>query len=169
MFSDLLNDASAEGFKRFLTAHALAAPAIASRIHRQSDLPFSASFNPAPVTALLKRDLKDLGASMPTPALVEGIERPAECIGAAYTLAGSRLGAKVLAKQWRAAPSGERFSSAYLDQEGLFGDWREFCACLEKLDTRSLDRENILNGATAAFRHFQTAFAQAAGPRYDHV
>ncbi len=168
MFSRL-RTVGAAGVKHFLTAHALAAPAIASRIHRKRDLPFATDFDPAPLTALLRRDLETLGAALPPPAPIDGLASPAECAGAAYTLAGSRLGAKVLANQWSSSPPATGFSSAYLNQENLFGGWREFCGHLNSLDDLEAERRLVLNGALAAFEHFQTAFAQAAEPCYAHA
>ena len=146
-----------QGLQKLLTAHALAAPALCLRIRMQPSLPFGNDFDPAQVTSLLACDLERLGATPPAPVLTEGFTTAAECAGAAYTLAGSRLGSKMIARQWRARFPDSGFSSAYLDHENLFGDWRTFCSCLNGLEEISLNRNLILNGALAAFALFEAA------------
>ncbi len=144
------------GFAQFLTAHAMAAPGLAQRIRNQPSLPFAADFSPAVVTALLKRDLDALNAPFPGRFPLAGFETAEECAGAAYTLAGSRLGAKAIRRQWGAA-----FRSAYLDHESLFGDWRRFCGLLNTLGETSHNRDKILSGALAAFARFEAACRRA--------
>jgi heme oxygenase (biliverdin-IX-beta and delta-forming) len=155
-FGALLQE-GAPGLQKLLTAHALAAPALCSQIRMQPSLPFAGDFNPTEVNALLALDLERLGATAPTPGLIEGFTTAAECAGAAYTLAGSRLGSKMIARQWRAKFPDSGFSSFYLDHENLFGDWRTFCSGLNGLEEISLNRNLILNGALAAFALFETA------------
>ena len=140
------------GFAQFLTAHAIAAPAIARAIRGQQSLPFAADFSPAIVTALLKRDLDALKAPYPDHHPTATFETREECAGAAYTLAGSRLGAKAIRRQW-----GAEFKSAYLDQDNLFGDWPRFCSMLNTLGDHAHERDLILAGARAAFAQFEAA------------
>ncbi|WP_375203860.1 biliverdin-producing heme oxygenase [Hyphococcus sp.] len=159
-FGALLQE-GAQGYATLLAAHALSAPALCFRIRMQPTLPFAPDFSPALVTALLNRDLQALGLKTPTPHPPDGFLTAAECAGAAYTLAGSRLGAKVIARQWRDEWPDNRFSSAYLNHDNLFGDWRTFCGRLNALADGALDRDLILKGALEAFALFETACTAA--------
>lgn len=148
------------GRARFLTAQAIAAPGLAAAVHAQKSLPFAADFDPTPAAGLLAADLSDLGHAAPAPARPTGVDTRDAAIGAAYTLAGSRLGARVLDREWRASAP-HPFASRYLSADRLFGDWRGFCANLASIGEDAADASAILAGALAAFDHFETA-AQAA-------
>ena len=144
------------GYARFLTAHAIAGPALASTIHAHSDLPFATQFAPEPLSAFLKRDLEALGFPLPAPATAPAPLSRDAALGAAYTLAGSRLGAKFMDRQWRNSKT-DTFESTYLSAEALFGDWQAFCVYLSGISPHQTDFNTVRKGALTAFDCFDAA------------
>lgn len=74
---------------------------------------------------------------------------PAEAWGGLYTLHGSRLGARMLAKKY------ERLAQhPYFADEGA-GTWRAFLAALSAADAELCDRDAMALGAVSAFGAFK--------------
>lgn len=109
-----------EGYARFLTAHALALPAVEQALADVPGLPPR-----RPRSPLIREDLARLGEAMPDP-LSFATSGPAASFGAAYVIEGSRLGGGLLSKQ---IP--DDLPYAYLSATHLPGEWRGFLMALE--------------------------------------
>jgi len=108
------------GYIAFLTAHARALPAVESALAGKVDPPLR------PRADLLRRDLAELGVTMPEPLPFALPDDAASAFGAAYVIEGSRLGGGMLA---RTVPDG--LPLAYLSATHLPGEWRAFGQALD--------------------------------------
>jgi heme oxygenase len=118
---DLTDPAS---YRRFLTAHARALPAVESALAACDSLP---AF--APRTDLLRADLVALGIAMPDPLPLAPPESDAAAFGALYVIEGSRLGGAMLAKRVPKA-----LPHAYLSATHQPGAWRAFGDVLDRAE-----------------------------------
>ncbi len=158
-FSDLdLGDAA--DYRLFLTAQA------------KAFLPVEAALDAAGVAALfpdwprrrrshlLRADLEALSLAVPAGESTLSFATPAEVVGGAYVLEGSRLGGAVLARS--VAPGLPR---AFLDAPQASGQWRDFLTALEQLLTSPLQQSDAVAGASRVFDHFALAAGEATKDR----
>ncbi len=114
----------------------------------------------------LAADLAALGVALPA---FEPASVPSEAFGAGllYTLEGSRLGARFLARQVREA--GGDPPVAYLthgDGEPL---WRSFLAWLEEAGKVGSQTDAVESGARYGFQRFSDAFERFTSPQGQNV
>jgi heme oxygenase len=138
-----------EAYGRFLTAHALALPAVERALQSLSSLPPL-----RPRAAQIESDLRALGRDIPEPLPFPAAATPAVAFGMAYVIEGSRLGGGMLAKR-----VGADLPTAYLSATHLSGEWRGFLAAL---DQAADGDENWIAEATAAARATFGLYRQAA-------
>jgi heme oxygenase len=140
--------ADAEGYGRFLTAHAQALPAVEAALADIEGLPPL-----RPRTALLHADLEALGLALPDTLHLPAPADAGSAFGMAYVIEGSRLGGGLLARQ---VPAG--LPHAYLSATHLPGEWR---ALGQALDAAATDDDWITSAVAGAKRVFDL-YAQAA-------
>lgn len=168
---DTLDLSSRSGLVTFLRAQGAALDAIARRLRDDAAAPYEMV---AGIDALRRRigdDLRTLDAAPVT----RDIAMPSPDVhpmGLIYVVAGSRLGARVLARRLAASPDpAVRAADTYL---GTRDDdmWRRFLVLLESEPVASGDTDRILAGADAGFACFEQAFDTAkdyAGDVRAHV
>jgi heme oxygenase (biliverdin-IX-beta and delta-forming) len=106
---------------------------------------------------LLVDDLADLGCAVP-PADPIDLPTPAEALGAAYVLEGSRLGGAMLVKS--VAPG---LPTRFLSPPATPGHWRAFQALLDRRLVSADDCTRAVAGAQMAFDRFAGAVLAPAG------
>jgi heme oxygenase len=135
-------------YGRFLTAHALALPAVEAALEGFTALP------PRRLRApLIESDLRALGVDMPSPLPISAPETTAAAFGTAYVIEGSRLGGGMLAKR-----VGADLPTAYLSETHLPGEWRGFLAALD----RSAEGDSWIAEMIAAARATFDLYRKAA-------
>ncbi|QPH52358.1 biliverdin-producing heme oxygenase [Pontivivens ytuae] len=140
---------SRSGYRAFLRAQAGALDAIAPTCARLTELPSLSRLRP-----LLTLDMATIGAA-PAPRLDAPVGL--HPMGAYYVVAGSRLGAQVLAR--RVAESGDktvRAATRYLADRRALDAWRAWLAASEAV-TENADA--IVEGAEATFALYERALA----------
>ena len=110
----------------------------------------------------LARDLAMLGKAPPPVREPASVPSPAFAAGLLYVLEGSRLGARFLARQVRAAGAG--LPLAYLTHGEGEDLWRSFLVWLEAIPKVGFWTDEAEAGARYGFRCFSDAFAAAAPP-----
>ncbi len=100
----------------------------------------------------LVADCDALGLAAPAPLAAPGFDSPAEIVGAAYVLEGSRLGGAMLARS-----VGAGLPHAFLAASPVGGQWRAFLGQLEQLLTSDVQRSQAVKGATQVFDVFEQA------------
>lgn len=139
-----------DDYARFLALqHAARAPLEAwLAAHAPADLV------PPVQTALLARDLTQLGAALPAPAPLFTFGRAATGtgLGAAWVLAGSALGNKAIAKQV-ARIGGGAWPTAFLGDEAMMAFWQSLRARIERPATPA-EAQSATRAAEAVFAHF---------------
>jgi heme oxygenase (biliverdin-IX-beta and delta-forming) len=139
-----------QDYGRFLTAHALALPAVEQALENRGAPPLRSR------TPLIESDLRDLGLSMPAPLPFEPPATAAAAFGMAYVIEGSRLGGGLLARQ-----VGEGLPTAYLSATHLAGEWRGFLAELDRQADGPAWIEQAIEAAQATFALYRKAAAAA--------
>jgi heme oxygenase len=139
-------DSAAYG--RFLTAHALALPAVEAVLEGFPALPPL-----RPRTPLIETDLRTLGIAVPSPLPFPAPATVAAAFGTAYVIEGSRLGGGMLAKR-----VGPDLPTAYLSETHLSGEWRGFLAALD----RAAEGEEWIADMTAAAQATFDLYRKAA-------
>lgn len=141
----------ADGYARFLEAHARALPAAEVALASAPDLPAWRRR-----TALLAADLAALGRDMPEP--LDFAARGPAAWGLLYVTEGSRLGGAMLA---RSVP--ETLPSAYLAARHERGEWKRTLDALEaRADAEGAAwQDEALAGARAGFRLYEAAAGAA--------
>ncbi|MEH3158709.1 MAG: biliverdin-producing heme oxygenase [Sphingomonas taxi] len=142
-----LDDAPA--YRRFLTAHGRALPAVEAVLAGDPDLPAW-----RPRTAALAADLAALGKELPAP-LPFAVPGAAARWGALYVIEGSRLGGQLLARS-----VGEGLPVAYLSARHEAGEWRELLA---RIETRAAASDTAWRGAAIAGARATFALYAQAG------
>lgn len=142
---DLADRAS---YGRFLTAHALALPAVEKALEGVARLPTL-----RPRAPLIADDLRALGLAVPEPLPCPMPENEAAAFGMAYVIEGSRLGGGMLAKR-----VGDDLPTAYLSATHLSGEWRGFLAALDQ----AADDEHWIAEMIAAARATFDLYRRAA-------
>jgi heme oxygenase len=98
--------------------------------------------------AMLRRDLRRIGAELPDDRPPVDFACAEAAWGALYVLEGSRLGARMIARDW---PVDER--PGYLDPDPA-GTWQTFLGILRRYDPGRSSHPLILDGASRAFTAF---------------
>jgi heme oxygenase len=135
-------------YARFITAHALALPAVEAALEAFPALPPRRLRTP-----LIESDLRALGIDMPPPLPFPAPETMAAAFGMAYVIEGSRLGGGMLAKR-----VGADLPTAYLSETHLPGEWRGFLSALD----RAAEGNDWVAELTAAARATFDLYRQAA-------
>ncbi|QJU57567.1 biliverdin-producing heme oxygenase [Sphingomonas sp. AP4-R1] len=135
-------------YGRFLTAHALALPAVEQALAGVAALPAL-----RPRAPLIAGDLRGLGLDVPSPLAFPAPASDAAAFGMAYVIEGSRLGGGMLAKR-----VGRDLPTAYLSATHLAGEWRGFLSALDQ----AAEGEDWIAGMIAAARATFDLYRQAA-------
>lgn len=146
------------GYGAFLSASALALIPLELALERAGVADWLPDWDKRVRRTALARDLAALG--LEAPPFAHAIVPSSDFgVGLLYTLEGSRLGARFLARQVRAAGHGLPLS--YLTQAGGDDLWRTFLAWLEKpnVGTRT---DEVEAGARYGFQCFSDAFESFA-------
>jgi heme oxygenase len=119
--------------------------------------------HPPRQTALIARDLAQLGRPVPPPAQLFTMGRAGtgHALGAAWVLAGSALGNQAIARQVRRIGGGA-WPAAFLDDGAMLAFWQ---ALRERIESRAdpVEAAGATRAATAVFAHF-LAVADEACP-----
>jgi len=153
------------GYGAFLSASALAMAPLELALERAGVADWLPDWALRVRRTALARDLAALGLEAP-PFSVAHVPSPDFGAGLLYTLEGSRLGARFLARQVRAAGHGLPLN--YLTQGEGDDLWRTFLAWLEKpnVGTRT---DEVEAGARYGFQCFSDAFETIAPPGAPNV
>jgi len=146
-----------EDYARFLELqHAARAP-----LEDWLDAHAPGGLNPPHQTALIARDLADLGRPAPAPAplFTMGRTGTGHALGAAWVLAGSALGNRSIAKQVSRIGAGA-WPMAFLGDDSMLGFWQALRSQIEQ-QAGTGEAEGATDAATAVFAHF-LAVAQDA-------
>lgn len=137
----------AAGFDAFLRVHQAAMAAIAPAFERfvEDELDMAAPDYPAMLTA-------DVGAAAAQP---HSVLRDLDGVGAAYVVAGSRLGLSVLRKRGFARPS------LYMDDRSGLDVWRALLAWMDRQPGDPAQRRRAEVSAREGFGVFARALANA--------
>jgi len=152
LFGDFRLDDPAD-YRGFLTAHAMALPAIERALDEAGFAEWLADWPARRRADGIAADLAALGEAMPAPLDAPKLDTPAAQWGAAYVVEGSRLGGAMLA---RGVVDG--LPKAYLGTPQAPGAWRSF---LQRLDEELRDPLDITQATDAARATF-AVFEQAA-------
>ena len=147
------------GMTIFLQAHNIALArfdASLSRATAQSTLHIPS------LREAIARDLDMLGVEMATPDAQPAPESPPHPLGLIYVIAGSRLGAKILAKRVADSRSPDvRHALAYLTCNDADQMWVQTRTLLERWFGSALIEAQIITSAKTGFQWFAEAFHQA--------
>jgi heme oxygenase len=144
-----------DGYRRFLTAHAGALPAIEQALDASGFADDLTDWPSRRRGAALAADLAAVGGDLPVALNPPQLDTPARRWGAAYVIEGSRLGGAFLARQVPAA-----LPKAYLSTPQPAGNWRHFLAELEAVLTTPGDIEQAQTTARAVFALFEAGARQ---------
>lgn len=117
---------------------------------------------PPPQTALIAADLAALGTCLPPPAPgLTGLRpHPGTALGAAWVLAGSALGNRMIARQV-ARIGGGSWPSTFLDDPAMMAFWQGLRTRIER-PSHPAEAAGATAAAEAVFAHFLTVAAQPA-------
>jgi heme oxygenase (biliverdin-IX-beta and delta-forming) len=144
-----------EGYRDFLTAHALALPAVEAALDAEGFANELADWPGRRRTDAIAADLAVLDGAMPAPLAAPALATPAARWGAAYVLEGSRLGGVYLAKQ-----IADDLPRSYLGSPQPPGHWRSFIERLDRAIALPGETEEAQNAARAVFALFERAGRQ---------
>jgi heme oxygenase len=145
-------------YRAFLTAHAMALPAVERALDEADFDSRLADWPERRRTAALADDLAALGAALPDPLPAPALPGPAACWGAAYVVEGSRLGGAMLARR-----VGEGLPRSYLGTPLAPGAWRHFLGELDRHLATPAEQAEAVQAANAVFALFETAGRLFAG------
>jgi len=145
---------SAEGYCRFLRAHAAALFSLEKTLEQNGIAQFLNDWPQRRRSEALRADLLALGCAPVAPLASRATASAAWCWGAAYVLEGSRLGGQVLARRLQAAQPGAPMN--YLGHATVAGLWPAF---LQQLETQAqdCDEHELQRGVQEAFSLFLRA------------
>lgn len=151
-------DGSEAGYRRFLLASLGAIEPLEAALGDAGVGTLLPDWPERARSSALRMDLAELGVAAPPSGPAAALAGAAQRFGALYVLEGSRLGAKLLARQVLASPSAAvRSATRYLRH----GDGRPLWASfLERLESSPAVRRapaEAVAGATAAFARFLQA------------
>ena len=161
-----LDLASKDDYERFLRAHINGLAVIEGFLERQVPTPAVAALARPRYLPLAVADHAALPGnglsppapdlrSLPEPALTEP-NSPEIATGLIYVIAGSRLGARILAPRVNAASTG--MPATYLLEESGSGYWKQFLDALEVDFDNARAYHRLKQGALTGFDLFQRAF-----------
>jgi len=150
-----------EGYGAFLLASAVALAPLELALERAGVGTWLADWPRRARRAALARDLAALDLPIRTPT-ASPTPTPAFGAGVLYVLEGSRLGARVLARQVRRADP--RLPLAYLTHGEGEDLWRSFLAWLEGQPKVGFRTDEAEAGARYGFQCFSAAFETVASP-----
>ncbi|MBB3033958.1 biliverdin-producing heme oxygenase [Alteriqipengyuania lutimaris] len=148
-----LDLAEREDYVRFLTVQARARAGVETWLARYCP----PEWMPPSQAAALERDISDLGHAplRTTPAFAHGDEGPVAWLGAAWVLAGSSLGNRMMERDLSArAPSG--WPMAFLRDSAMPAYFKALRPLLEAIDVNP----GAERTATAVFDHFMAEARQ---------
>lgn len=145
------------GYRAFLTAHALALPAVEQALDAAGFAGDLADWPDRRRTGVLAADLAALGGVMPPPLPAPDLPSAAARWGAAYVVEGSRLGGAMLARR-----VGGDMPRAYLATPLPAGAWRHFLAELDSHLPEADDQADAVAAANAIFAMFEAAGRKVA-------
>lgn len=153
-----LDPAKVEDLGALLCVHARALPPLEAALRDWDGDGAGNPFAAGRLSGLVRQDLAALGLAAPAPLPMPAVPAGGR-IGVAYVLAGSRLGARVLARRWRESDDAAvRRAGRYLgDREGQ-GYWQ---ALLHVLATAEIDVPAATAGAVTAFDLFSRALSES--------
>jgi heme oxygenase len=146
-------------YRAFLTAHAMALPAIEQALDSAG---FAALLTDWPARrrgSAIATDLAALGATMPEPLGAPVLDTPAAQWGAAYVVEGSRLGGAMLAKGVTAG-----LPRSYLGTPQAPGAWRYFLGRLDEHVRSAEDIAHATEAARATFALFEQGGRMVRAP-----
>ncbi len=153
------------GYGAFLSASAMAIAPLELALERAGVAEWLPDWTKRVRRTALAHDLAALGLEA-RPFATAAVPSPDFGAGLLYTLEGSRLGARFLARQVRAA--GHGLPLAYLTQGEGDDLWRSFLAWLEKPNVGT-QTDEVEAGARYGFRCFSDAFETIAPPGAPNV
>lgn len=140
-----------DDYAAFLRAHATAFVPVEAALGAAGIDAHVADWRERQRTSLLLADLADLGIALPAPDPFD-FANPAEMLGGAYVLEGSRLGGAMLRKS--VAPD---LPTRFLSPSSRTGHWRDFLAMLEHSLISDVQRNQAVVGAHKVFDQFLRA------------
>lgn len=153
------------GYGAFLSASAMALAPLELALERAGVADWLPDWPKRVRRTALARDLAELGLEAP-PFRVAVVPSRDFAVGLLYTLEGSRLGARFLVRQVRAAGHGLPLN--YLTQGEGNDLWRTFLAWLEKPNV-GMRTDEVEAGARYGFQCFSDAFETVAPSGAPHV
>jgi len=156
-------------YERFLRTHINGLAAIESLLERQAPTPAVAALprlNYLPLALADHAALPGNGPHPPAPDLLAlpepaltPITSPETATGLIYVIAGSRLGARILATRVNAAST--VMPATYLNEESGSAYWQQFVSALEVDFKTGSGYYHLRQGALSGFDLFQQAFNRA--------
>lgn len=143
-------------YATFLTIHAAVLPPLENALDRGGLPALLPNWEESRRAAALAADLADLGIADLTPVPIKPLSGIPDVLGAAYTLEGSRLGARVLIGR-----AGPRLPTQFLAHRGNERLWVELTALLNE----HLRAPQALARAIKASNDIFDAYFVAAGQR----
>jgi len=150
---------TASGYGAFLSASAAALSPLEHALERAGVGSWLPDWPARARGAALAQDLAALGLSAPTSEPAD-VASPAFGAGLLYVLEGSRLGARFLARQVRAADTD--LPLAYLTHGEGQDLWRSFLVWLEAIPKVGFRTDAAEAGARYGFQYFSDAFERLA-------
>jgi heme oxygenase len=138
--------ATASDYSAFLTAHAMALPALESALDKAGMATMLDDWTARRRSDALAADLAAMCVPLPDPLPVPPAAGAPAAWGAAYVLEGSRLGGAMLARQ-----VGDGLPRSYLGTPQPAGAWRKF---LERLGDALSEPEDAAAAGVAASQAF---------------
>lgn len=142
---------SVNEYTRFLLAQARACLPVEAALERAGIATLLPDWADRRRGESLRADLAELGIGTIDADEFRPLRAPAETIGAAYVLEGSKLGGRMLA---RGVP--EHFPRRFIEA-GSSNLWRDFIATLENTLTSAGTVEQAVGGARAVFAVFEAS------------
>jgi heme oxygenase len=145
-----LDLATSRGYRLFLAAQAAAYLPMEAALERAGVAAILPDWPERRRSQLLRDDLADLGAPLPSPETVPGLDGAPAILGAVYVLEGSRLGGAMLRQAL--APAAPQ---SFLRHPQAPGAWRKLLETLDQslYETAALDA--ALRSARAVFGCFE--------------
>jgi heme oxygenase len=123
----VLNLAEMPDYRRFLQFHARTLPSIEGALALAGIGELVDGWSATRRTSFIETDFRTLGEAMPPAASAPPLEGPAQLLGTAYVVEGSRLGARVLSRR-----VAEGLPASFLNGDGSLGSWPSVIAALDR-------------------------------------
>jgi heme oxygenase len=140
------------GLSEFLAVHHLCFKSMV----RSADAQGETCRAMAQMLGLIENDLSTLGADLPTPPHPDA--RKLDPLALDYVFEGSRMGTKVLRRDWSAAQDpAVRRASAYFTSHAPASRWQDVCQQLSEIDPNSARADRIVADTRTLFALFRKA------------